>query len=378
VRPARLRASIPGEGSRGQHGEDQRRNDRVRRAPGAARRECRVRGGADRGWLSDGAPHRRLRGETGGSRGSARVRSARDALQIDHEIAHRLIALGGILLDRLGDDRAQWLRYLHRQRLGLVVHDGVHEVELGGAVERPAARQHLVEHDAEREDVAARVEHAARDLLGRHIGRCPDHGACTRVRCARVIGRRLLHGLRQAEIRELRVPRTAYEHVGGLHVAMQHAGGVRRRERVRHADQELRHLPPRTRLGMPPLLQRAAVDEFRDEILRARVFADVVHCDDVRMIERRRQLGFALKAPAGARVEKRLRQELDRDGPVEPRVGCTIDDAHAAAAQDSVDAIAADDDAWANRCRALGLARESARPKLGRISPREQRFHRAP
>ena len=40
----------------------------------------------------------------------------------------------------------------------------------GFAVERAAACRHLVEHDAEREDVGARVGLASFDLLGRHVG----------------------------------------------------------------------------------------------------------------------------------------------------------------------------------------------------------------
>ena len=41
------------------------------------------------------------------------------------------------------------------------------------AVERPPARDHLVEHAAEREDVAARVGGAALELLGRHVCNVP-------------------------------------------------------------------------------------------------------------------------------------------------------------------------------------------------------------
>jgi hypothetical protein len=155
---------------------------------------------------------------------------------------------------------------------------------------------------------------------------------------------------------------------------MQDVRRVRRRQRVGDADQELRDLPPGARLHPPPFLERAAVDEFRHEELRPRVIADVVHRDDVGMIQRGCQLGFALKAPGPARVEQRARQELDRDRPVEPRVGRAVDDAHAAFAEKSADAIATDRHARldANGVAVLIVNRLS---QLGVLRVRQQRFH---
>jgi hypothetical protein len=47
--------------------------------------------------------------------------------------------------------------------------------------ERPAPRQQLVKHDAEREDVAARVERLTCRLLGRHVGNCANDQTRSRV-----------------------------------------------------------------------------------------------------------------------------------------------------------------------------------------------------
>jgi hypothetical protein len=38
-----------------------------------------------------------------------------------------------------------------------------------------AAGQHLMKDDAEREEVAPRIEDVALDLFGRHIGECSDN-----------------------------------------------------------------------------------------------------------------------------------------------------------------------------------------------------------
>ena len=51
----------------------------------------------------------------------------------------------------------------------LFVEDGDHRVRAGAALERPAAGDHLVQHTAEREDVAARVGGQAAGLLRGHV-----------------------------------------------------------------------------------------------------------------------------------------------------------------------------------------------------------------
>ena len=91
-----------------------------------------------------------------------------------------------------------------------------------------------------------------------------------------------------------------------------------------------RHVRRRCRC---PRLERAAVDEFRDEIRPAVDIPDVVHREQVRMIERGEHAGFALEAgqPIGVRGEQR-RQDLDRDVASELRVARAVDLAHPAGA----------------------------------------------
>ena len=164
--------------------------------------------------------------------------------QVNHEVAHGLITLGRVLLDRFLDDGAQRLRDGSRQRRRLRVDHFLQELEIGRAAERSVACEQLVEHDAEREDVAARVELATRGLLGRHVGDRAEHDAGTRrLRISR-LARGLLGRFGETEVGELRVTALTHEDVRGLDVAMQDVGGVRSRERIRDADQKLDALPP--------------------------------------------------------------------------------------------------------------------------------------
>ena len=136
--------------------------------------------------------------------------------------------------------------------------------------------------------------------------------------------------------------RFADQDVRGLDVAMQHAGRVGRREAVGDAREELDDLPPSACAALRPVLERAAVDELRDDVLAAVVLADVVHREDVRMIQRRGHLRFALEAPPSRRVEHLARQKLDAHVPIEPSVGRTVHDAHAAGTERALDAITTD------------------------------------
>ena len=66
-------------------------------------------------------------------------------------------------------------RQLRRQRgpVGIALDHGREHLRYVFAFERPAARQHFVEHAPERPHVAALVGQAAFRLLGRHVGAVP-------------------------------------------------------------------------------------------------------------------------------------------------------------------------------------------------------------
>ena len=83
---------------------------------------------------------------------------------------------------------------------------------------------------------------------------------------------------------------------------MQNPRVVSLRESVGHACQQFYDLPPRALLGFRPILQRAAVHVFGDKVLPAFDLTYIVYRQNVRMIERRRRLCFALKPAASGSV----------------------------------------------------------------------------
>jgi hypothetical protein len=113
---------------------------------------------------------------------------------------------------------------------------------------------------------------------------------------------------------------------------------VRVRETVARVDEYAEHLRGTVRLG--PLRERLSFDELhRDEQLAVRV-ADVMHCDDVRMLEPRERLRFGPQpfvARRGA-AEHLLHSDLALEISI---VRC-VDDAHATVSQLVEDRVAAE------------------------------------
>jgi hypothetical protein len=96
----------------------------------------------------------------------------------------------------------------------------------------------------------------------------------------------------------------------------------------------------RQRTLRQPVRQRLAVEQLHDEERRAVVLADVVQRTDVRVGQLRDRARFAIEARAELRVRgQRGRQDLDGDGPVEPRVAGLVDFAHAARANGAEDFV---------------------------------------
>ncbi len=206
------------------------------------------------------------------------------------------------------------------------------------ALEQPPPGQHLVEHDAERPDVGAAVDLLALGLLGAHVRRrAEDHAGDRSGRGQRRRHRRAGTGagrvgrqrLGQSEVEHLDLAVRGELHVGRLEVAVDHAGLVRRLERGRDLQGEVQRLLAGKRAARQPLLQVLAVDELHRQERRAVRLVDAVDPGDVRVVQRREQLGLALEArqPLGVAGE-RLGQDLDRDVAVERRVDRLPDDPH--------------------------------------------------
>ena len=94
-----------------------------------------------------------------------------------------------------------------RPRLGL--HDRADQARLALALERLLAREHLVEHGAEREEIRPRVGFLAFHLLRRHVlHRADDRALCRHVQrvvcCVAAMPASGRRPLRQSEVEELR------------------------------------------------------------------------------------------------------------------------------------------------------------------------------
>ncbi len=99
------------------------------------------------------------------------------------------------------------------------------------------------------------------------------------------------------------------------------------------------------RPSLQPRSQRLAVDELEDQIARRTGIGDLDAIDraDVRMIERRQHLGFALEAGDALRIGgDKLGERLDGDVTVEACIAGLVDLAHAARADCGHDLIRSD------------------------------------
>ena len=87
---------------------------------------------------------------------------------------------------------------------------------------------------------------------------------------------------------------------------MQNSGLMRGRQTISDAGQQLGDILPIPRLPLSPRFESAAVNELRHQILPAGKFTHVIDAENMRMIERRRHLRFALKSPASRRIASQI------------------------------------------------------------------------
>ena len=97
-------------------------------------------------------------------------------------------------------------------------------------------------------------------------------------------------------------------------------------------------------LPLERVMERLTIDQFHhDERPAVRRGADVVHRDDVGVVQQRRQTGFAREARRSRVISGQLiGDQLDRDEPAQTGVARPVDFAHAASAKGSDDLIGAE------------------------------------
>ena len=252
-------------------------------------------------------------------------------------LPRRLIALAQIrlhgaerdALKLLGDVAVPLLR-----RLGAA--GDVHERDLlrGVRVIRQVAREHLIEHDAEGIQVAARVGIEALGLLGRDI----VHGADGLP--AALLVNVLERG--DAEVSDLDHVIVRDHDVLRLDVPVDDAVGVRVLQRLA----DLRGVVQRLRgaeytVLRHALFERLALDELHDNILRLAAVADIVDRNDIRLREHGDRVRLRLKAVFQLGIRRHLiAQDLDGNIAVQLVAHGLVDDRHTAAADDLQDLVA--------------------------------------
>ena len=278
------------------------------------------------------------------------MRAGRDPRQLARQIAGVLPPLVRILGERGEDDaldgrRRPRLQRGHRRRV--LGEDRGDQAGLAALGKGALPGDHLVDDQAERVDVGARVDHAALELLGRHVGDGADQGALGAERGAGrlIVERRArragvaLAQLGEAEVEQLDAP-FGQHHVAWLEVAVGDAFAVRAGERLGERGGVLQCLVERQRSARQPRGERLAVEILHDQVLDAVLLADVVERADVGMVEPRDGAGLALEAQASIRLLRGIgRQHLDGDGAGDARVGRPVDLPHAPPAQEGDDLV---------------------------------------
>ncbi len=138
--------------------------------------------------------------------GPERLETLGHGLEIRPQLLHGLIAVSRFLGQRLTNDLLQPGRdvrpgFFKRVRVGM--DDLMDDRLIVVAAERQLPGQHLVEDDAERPDVGARVEILAPGLLRRHVGDGPDRRLALGQRgAAPELGQPEVHDLGLAPVRD--------------------------------------------------------------------------------------------------------------------------------------------------------------------------------
>ena len=224
----------------------------------------------------------------------------------------------------------------------LVRDDGRERLHRGVAPERMRRGRHLVQHHAERELIGPEVRFAAARLLWTHVRHRADDEAGCRLGVRGCSHQRffIVLGFRQPEVDDLHASIDGDHHVLGLQIAMHDAGVVRCGQALSDLVGDLDHALERHPAAVHLRAQRAPFDELRHEIRGVAFDADVVHRQDVRMVQGAGRDGFLSEAALPIGVERRgFEQDLDRDIALESGVSRAVDLSHAAGAKPADDLV---------------------------------------
>ena len=153
-----------------------------------------------------------------------------------------------------------------------------HEVRL--ALKRALACQQLVQHDASRKQISARVDRAALNLLWRHVFQGADHRALGTGGLTRVLN------TGHPEVGQLDTPIRFHQQVGRLDVAVNNALLVRIlkcRKQALHDAQGLRQ-----RVDVAPVevaFQVVTLYELHHQVGDVQVAVRVIHTDNIGVLQ---------------------------------------------------------------------------------------------
>jgi hypothetical protein len=229
----------------------------------------------------------------------------------------------------------------------LALQDGSHQVADRLAAEEPPSREAFVQQAAEGPDVRAPVERPAPHLLGTHVaGRAEHqpllaHEEAVLDRRARVPrGLERCQRLRQAEVEHLDRALGRHAHVRRLEVAVDHAGLVRRLESLGDLAAQVERFLDGQGAARDPLGEVLARHQLEHEIRAAPGLVHLVDLRDVGMVQGREDPRLALEAPQAILVgRQRVREHLDRDLALQPRVLRAVDLAHASGTERAEDLV---------------------------------------
>ena len=163
------------------------------------------------------------------------------------------------------------------------------------------AGRHLVDHRAERVDVAARVGGTAFELLRRHVVHRPGERAALGQRrrrgdrCNAGCGRTERYGwFRESEVEQLQTGLRDH-HVRRFQIAMHDRLTMGLVERVGHLHGVANRLVGRQRSLQQAVRERLAFQVFHDEVLGPVMLSDVIERADVRVRQLRDGLRLALE-----------------------------------------------------------------------------------
>ena len=232
--------------------------------------------------------------------GARRQRHLARRLQVQRQLRRALVAALGLDLQALQDHLLQPRRavFAQRTRRHRVHVQALAQAAHGlGGTERALPGGEVVEHHAQREDVAARVVARELHLLGRHVRARAQRQAEFLVQ---QVGQLVV--ARQAEVHQHRGAVVAEHDVAGLDVQVHQVLAVQLVQRGGDAGADLGDLLHRQRRVVQARAQRVAGDALHHDVGLAREVAARHELRHVRAVQRRQDHLLDLEADDAGRV----------------------------------------------------------------------------